>query len=131
MDLACPRPKPGCTMTARPGKRCPVCPPLFPKLQFDASSRYVLANDPMSTAALMSFMVVSAVKNIGISIPTFTGMSCRMGDLTVAAEAGVPDLESIMWMQSGHAQDRASQSRHYVCLTYPYRLYYTWSSFKL
>ncbi len=42
-----------------------------------------------------------------------------MGGLTVATEAGVP--ESIMWMQSGHAQDRAA--RHYVRHTNPGRLY--------
>ena len=50
-----------------------------------------------------------------------------MGGLTVATEACVP--ESVMWMQSGHAQDRAA--RHYVRLTNPYSLYDTWRSFRL
>ncbi len=40
------------------GKSCPVCPPLFPKLQLDASGEYVLADDPTPTAALMSSMPV-------------------------------------------------------------------------
>jgi hypothetical protein len=52
-----------------------------------------------------------------------------MGGLTVATstEAGVP--ESIMWMQSGHSQDRAA--RRYVRLTNPDRLYDTWRAFRL
>ncbi len=50
-----------------------------------------------------------------------------MGGLTVAAEAGVP--ESIMWMQSGHAQSMAA--RRYVRLTDPDRLYDTWRAFRL
>ncbi len=64
-------------------------------------------------------MVVSALKTIGVDNPAFTGMSCRMGGLTVATEAGVP--ESILWMQSGHAHR----------LTDPDRLYDTWRAFKL
>ncbi len=50
-----------------------------------------------------------------------------MGGLTVATEAGVP--ESIMWMQSGHAQDRAAC--HYVRLTNSDRLYDTLRAFRL
>ena len=49
-----------------------------------------------------------------------------MGGLTIATEAGV--LESIMWMQSGHAQDRSA--RHNVRLTNPDRLYDTWRAFR-
>jgi hypothetical protein len=64
-------------------------------------------------------MVTSALKTIRGHFNGFTGASCRMGGLTVATEAGVP--ESIMWMQSGHAQDRAA--RHYVRHTNPGRLY--------
>ncbi len=71
-------------------------------------------------------MVVSALGDIGISSPAFTGAFCRMGGLTVATEAGVP--ESIMWMQSGHAHDRAA--RCYVRLTNPDRLYDTWRAFE-
>ena len=127
MDLLGTRPKPGCTKATRPGRRCPVCPPLFPKLRLDLSGKHVLADDPTPSAALMSAMVVSALKTIGVHNPAFTGMSCRMGGLTVATEAGVP--ESILWMQSGHAQDRAA--RRYVRLTDPDRLYDTWRAFKL
>ena len=86
-----------------------------------------MAEDPTPTATLMSSMVVSALKTIGIDNLAFTGMSCRMGGLTVATEAGAP--ESLLWMQSGHAQDRAA--RRYVRLTDPDRLYDTWRAFKL
>jgi hypothetical protein len=72
-------------------------------------------------------MVVSALKNIGIHGPAFSGVSCRIGGLTIATEAGV--TEQIMWMQSGHAQFRAA--RGYVRLTDPDRLYDTWRAFKL
>ena len=50
-----------------------------------------------------------------------------MGSLTVAIEAGVP--EHILWMQSGHAQDRAA--RRYVRLTNPDCLYDTWCASRL
>jgi hypothetical protein len=50
-----------------------------------------------------------------------------MGGLTVATAAGVP--ESIMWMQSGHAQDVAA--RRYIQLNSPALLYKTYESFNL
>ena len=73
---------------------------------------------PVPSVSLLSSMVVSALGDIGIRSPAFTGASCRMGGLTVATEAGVP--EAFMWMRSGHAQDRAA--RRYVRLTNPDRL---------
>ena len=72
-------------------------------------------------------MVISALRLIGVDSTSYSGASCRMGGLTVATEAGVP--ESIMWMQSGHAQDRAA--RRYVLLTNSDRLYDTWRAFRL
>ena len=72
-------------------------------------------------------MVTSALKTIGVHSNAFTGASCRMGGLTVACEAGVP--ESVMWMQSGHAQSMAA--RGYFRLTNPDRLYDTWRAFRL
>ena len=72
-------------------------------------------------------MVTSALSTIGVDSSSFTGASCRMGGLTVASEAGVP--ESILWRQSGHAQTVAA--RGYVCLTNPDRFYDTWRSFRL
>jgi hypothetical protein len=127
MDEAGTRPRTNCTKAARPGARCPVCPPLFPKLTRGPNGAWAPSKDPVPTASLISSMVVSALDDFGVRSPAFTGASCRMGGLTVATEAGVP--ESIMWMQSGHAQDRAA--RRYVRLTNPDRLYDTWRAYKL
>ena len=52
----------------------------------------------------------------------FSGVCCRMGNLSVAIEAGVP--EHILWIQSGHSQDKSA--RGYARLTDPDRLYDTW-----
>ncbi len=78
-------------------------------------------------AALVSTMVTAALRTIGVDSPAFTGVSCRMGCLTVAAEAGV--RESIMWMQSCHTQSMAARSN--VRLTDPNHLYNTWRAFRL
>jgi hypothetical protein len=72
-------------------------------------------------------MVTSALRSIGVNSSSFSGASCRMGGLTVASEAGVP--ESILYMQSGHAQPTAA--RGYVRLTNPDRLYDSWRAFRL
>jgi hypothetical protein len=72
-------------------------------------------------------MVTAALRTIGVNSSAFSGVSCRMCGLTVAAEAGVP--ESIMWMQSGHAHSMAA--RRYVRFTDPDRLYDTWRAFRL
>ena len=127
MDEAGTRPRTNCTKLARPGSRCPVCPPLFPKLSRGANGAWTVDSNPVPSASLISSMVVSALDDIGIRSPAFTGASCRMGGLTIATEAGV--TEQIMWMQSGHAQFRAA--RGYVRLTDPDRLYDTWRAFKL
>ena len=125
MDLAGTRPRTNCNGSRK--KRCTVCPPLFPKLVKDASGAWVVAPNPTPSPALVSSMVSSALRTIGVDSSSFTGASCRMGGLTVASEAGVP--ESILWMQSGHAQSVAA--RGYVRLTNPDRLYDTWRAFRL
>ena len=66
MDKLGTRPKPGCTKAARPGRRCPLCPQLFPKLRLNPSGQHVLVDDLAPTATLMSSMVVSALKTIRI-----------------------------------------------------------------
>ena len=91
------------------------------------SGTWVVAPDPTPSPALVSTMVTSALRTIGVHSSSFTGASCRMGGLTVASEAGIP--ESILWMQSGHAQPTAA--RGYVRLTNPDRLYDTWRDFRL
>ena len=125
MDIAGTRPRTDCNR--RSGKRCTVCPPLFPKLVKGPNGSWIVPARATPSAALVSTMVTSALKTIGVDSKSFTGASCRMGGLTVACEAGVP--ESVMWMQSGHAQSMAA--RGYVRLTNPDRLYDTWRAFRL
>ena len=72
-------------------------------------------------------MVTAALLTIGVHSSSFTSISCRMGGLTAASKAGVP--ESIMWMQGGHAQSMAT--RRYVRLTDPNRPYDTWRAVRL
>ena len=127
MDLLGTRPRTGCTKLARPGARCPVCPPLFPKLARAADGSWSVHPRPTPSSAAVSAMVVAALESLGVDTTSFSGASCRMGGLTTAIEAGVP--EHVLWMQSGHAQDRAA--RRYVRLTNPDRLYDTWRSFRL
>jgi hypothetical protein len=125
MDAAGTRPRTNCN--GRPNKRCTVCPPLFPKLTRGPDNTWVVAANPTPSPALVSSMVTAALRTIGVHSSAFSGVSCRMGGLTVATTAGVP--ESIMWMQSGHAQSVAA--RRYVRLTDPDRLYDTWRAFRL
>ena len=127
MDLAGTRPSPACAGDHLRGKRCLVCAPLFPKFAKGPGNSWVLHPDPAPSPACVSAMVVSALRMIGVDTTSFSGVCCRMGGLTVATEAGVP--ENILWMQSGHAQDRAA--RRYVRLTNPDRLYDTWRAFRL
>ena len=127
MDIAGTRPSKQCRRQSLRGKRCPDCLPLFPKLVKGPNGSWVVAPNPRPSAAMVSGMVVSALRGIGLDTTAFSGVSCRMGGLTTAIEAGVP--EHILWMQSGHAQDRAA--RRYVRLTHPDRLYDTWRAFRL
>ncbi len=122
MDLAGTRPAKACTALTRPGRRCTACPPQFPKLVLGPGDSWALHPDPVPSAALISGMVVSALRMIGVDTTSFSGVCCSICGLTIATEAGV--RESIPWMQSGHAQDRAARS--YVRLTNPDRLYDTW-----
>ena len=129
MDIAGTRPSKACSAATRRGRRCTACFPLFPKLVRGPGpgDSWVLHPDPVPSPALISSMVVSALRMIGVDTTSFSGVCCRMGGLTIATEGGVP--ESILWMQSGHAQDRAA--RRYVRLTNPDRLYDTWRAFRL
>ena len=73
-------------------------------------------------------MLSKALLEIGVNTTaSFSCASGGMGCITVAIEAEVP--KQILWMQSGHAQDRVT--RRYVRLTNPDRLYDTWRAFAL
>jgi hypothetical protein len=124
MNLVGTNPKPGCTKQRRPGARCPVCPPLFPKLQLADDGSYSIADDPVPSAALISTMVVSALKNIGIHGPAFSGVSCRMGGLTIATEACVTEACKSCGCSPG------TPSSERPATTFD-RLYDTWRAFKL
>jgi hypothetical protein len=127
MDMLGTRPLTSCTKVEKPHARC-QCPPLFPRLVLDQrSGSYTAAAKPKSTCSNISTYVAAALKDIGVDPSGFSGVCCRMGGLTIAIEAGVP--EHILWLQSGHAQDRAA--RRYVRLQDPDRLYDTWRAFKL
>jgi len=80
---------------------------------------------PQSSHSLASEMLARTLLETGASTASFSGASGRMGGLTVATKAGVP--EHILWMQSGHAQDRAAC--RYVRLTNPDSPYDTWRAF--
>jgi hypothetical protein len=127
MDMLGTRPLATCTKKDKPHARC-KCPPLFPRLVIDQrTGEYALAPKTRPTTTNISAYIVAALKDIGVDPAGFSGVCCRMGGLTIAIEAGVP--EHILWMQSGHAQDRAA--RRYVRLQNPDRLYDTWRAFHL
>jgi hypothetical protein len=127
MDQLNIRPLTTCTKAARPHVRC-NCPPLFPRLATDSHKGTTSAPAvSKATTSNISKWVGSALADIGVNATGFSGVCCRMGGLTVAIEAGVP--EHILWCQSGHAQDRAA--RRYVRLQDPDKLYDTWRAFKL
>ena len=127
MDRLDIRPLATCTKSEKPHARC-KCSPLFPRLVLDTRTKeYKVAPAPKATAPNVSQWVGAALTDIGVNASGFSGICCRMGGLTVAIEAGVP--EHILWMQSGHAQDRAA--RRYVRLQDPAKLYDTWKAFQL
>lgn len=72
-------------------------------------------------------MIVHAIAVLGLDTSAFTGVCARRGGLSTAIEAGVPEV--ILWMQSGHAQDKAA--RVYVALSSTTLLYDTWRAFGL
>ncbi len=127
MDTLGTRPSTLCLGDANNGRRCQHCSTLFPRLAKGPAGSWVLHSNPVPTPALVSGMVFSALRMIGVDTSPFSGVCYRMGGLTVATEAGVPEI--ILWMQSGHVQDCAA--RRYVRLTNPDRLYDTWRAFHL
>jgi len=118
-------PRAGCTKRAHPQQRCLVCPPLFPLSVHRSSSKFIFSRQPSPSA--FSAMIVRGLKSVDMDTRLFSGKSARMGGLSTAIEASVP--EWILWMQSGHAQDKAA--RTYVTLRSPVLLYKTWAAFGL
>ena len=115
----------GCTKRSDPQGKCPVCAPLFPLSVHRSPSKFILSRQPSPSA--FSAMIVRGLKSVDMDTRLFSGKSARMGGLSTAIEASVP--EWILWMQSGHAQDKAA--RAYVLLHSPVLLFRTWEAFEL
>ena len=129
MDVAHLRPRPGCQKSSRKHARCPVCPPLFPKLQCGKGGHIVATQFPMS-ASSFSDMIPTALGYIGISSPGYSGKSARIGGMSIAADAGVP--EYLIWMQSGHKKlQKPDSARGYITLTNTSLLYSAFNAFGL
>ncbi len=58
MDMAGTRPRPDCTKASRPGARCPVCPPFFPKLSRQTDGAWALHRFPTPSSGAVSAKVV-------------------------------------------------------------------------
>ncbi len=76
MDKAGTRPRMHCTAGALRGKRCLICPPLFPKLSKGTGDSWVVHADPQPSPALVSSMVVAALQMIGVDTTSFSGVCC-------------------------------------------------------
>ena len=113
---------PNCTKQLSPHAHCKTCPPLFP---LSGPNGFNYTTTPSS--ASFSTMILRALDLIGVDSAAFSGVCARRGGLSTAIEAGVP--EAILWMQSGHAQDKSA--RRYVKLLAPDLLYATWAAFQL
>ena len=84
---------------------------------------------PLTSASSenVSASIVRGLSHVGFDTSLFSWISARLGGLSTAIEAGVP--EAILWMQSGHAADVSA--RRYVSLRSPKLLYRTWEAFRL
>ena len=121
-------PREGCQKQQRPHARCPVCPPLFPLSVRDGDRQSVMSSRAPSPAAF-SAMIVRALQYVGCDVKAFSGVCARRGGISTAVEAGVP--ESILWLQSGHAQAPCTAARTYIRLRNPDLLFATWKAFRL
>ena len=124
MHVAGIAPDAACSKRENPAACCPRCPPLFP-LSAPLKAGFDRTKQPSSDA--FSAAVMRGLAAIHLDTSAFSGVCARRGGLSTAIEAGVP--EAILWMQSGHAQDKAA--RRYVKLTSPARLYDCWGAFDL
>ena len=115
----------GCSKRTDPHGVCRACAPLFPLSVHRSSSMFITSRQPSPSA--FSAMIVRGLKSVDMDTRLFSGKSARMGGLSTAIEASVP--EWILWMQSGHAQDKAA--RAYVALRSPVLLFRTWEAFGL
>ena len=112
-----------CTKLSKPGATCKACPYVFSKTS--RNSPHQITGIKAYPKLIVQF-VTRSLRHINIDTKRITGVSLRKGGISVATEAGVPD--AILWMQTGHAQDRAA--RRYITLNSPTLLLDTWKAFR-
>jgi len=118
---------PRCLKQQRPQARCKFCGPVFGKAK-KAGKVWQLTNEEMSAEGFSS-MIPTALQTIGVSGAGFSGICARRGGITIAIEAGVPEV--VLWMQSGHAQERSARRYIAVSRGRPEMLYKTFEAFGL
>jgi hypothetical protein len=128
MDIAKLRPRLCCTKESRKHARCPVCPPLFPKLQFGKSGQLTATANKMSASSFAD-MIPAALRCIGLNSSGYTGKSAKIGRMSIATEAHVP--KNIIWLQSGHTRKSSTPARGYIQLTDVSLLYKPFEAFGL
>ena len=98
---------PRCTRESAPGARCRYCPPLFPKSPAPgrpgppARSRLAVTRQNVTNA------VKDCIRMLGGDAQNFSGKSMRLGGLSMAINARVP--EPILYLQSGHGKAKAAR----------------------
>ena len=117
---------PRCNKRQEPSARCQHCPPLFPVFERPTKTGLHISRVPPAPTQF-SNMILAGLAHIGLDAKEFSGVCARRGGLSTAIAAGVP--EHILWMQSGHAQDKAA--RRYVQLTNTNQLFDTFRAFDL
>lgn len=119
---------PRCGKKRAPQARCRHCPPLFPRAVRGAGGVWTLRGEAVTPAGF-SEMIPRALERVGVSAEGFSGVCARRGGITTAIEAGVP--EHVLWMQSGHAQDRAARQYVVLSASNPELLFQTFQAFGL
>ena len=98
---------PRCTRESAPGARYRYCPPLFPKspapgrIGAPAGPRLAVTRQNVTNA------VKDCIRMLGGDAQNFSGKSMRLGGLSRAINARVP--EPILYLQSGHGKAKAAR----------------------
>lgn len=112
---------PRCTLESAPGARCRYCPPLFPKTPFPRGPLDQGRVRLPVTRQNAANAVKDCIRMLGVDARYFSGKSMRLGGLSMAINAGVP--EPILFLQSGHGKAKAA--RGYMIPDDPSILYNT------
>jgi hypothetical protein len=118
---------PDCVKAQRPHARCQVCKPVFGRAVKEGALWRMTGGE--GSASAFSAMIPAALQAIGVSGSGFSGICARRGGITTAIEAGVPEV--VLWMQSGHAQERSARRYIAVSRGRPEALYKTFEAFDL